>query len=236
MKIRQAPMADLIKYVAELYTHREDTIHDGIINLLDEYYCKLTHYNTIMPMGNSLMDDWCDMNWSSTMENCPFVPGLIIYKKDKNNNYVYGLLYHSGYIVPKEQQTLNMSYYDIDENGHVLSHTFLASDWEGWGAPTRYFSFDMSEYVDNNLWNFGERPLMKHKMGHDVKVLQTFIKKVFPEFVVTGYFDDATLEAIHNIQDFCNVPHTDYLNFKIPDARKVLGFLTNESTDIVLPG
>jgi hypothetical protein len=236
MKIRQAPMADLIKYVAELYTHREDTIHDGIINLLDEYYCKLTHYNTIMPMGNSLMDDWCDMNWSNTMENCPFVPGLIIYKKDKNNNYVYGLLYHSGYIVPKEQQTLNMSYYDIDENGHVLSHTFLSTDWEGWGAPTRYFSFDMSEYVDNNLWNFGERPLMKHKMGHDVKVLQTFIKKVFPEFIVTGYFDDATLEAIHNIQDFCNVPRTDYLNFKIPDARKVLEFLTNESVNIILPG
>ena len=236
MKIRQAPVADLVKYAADLYQHREDTIHDSIISLIDEYYCKLTHYKTIMPVGTSLMSDWCDMNWSSTMENCPYVPGLIIYKRDKNGKYIYGLLYHSGYIVPKEHQTLNMSYYDIDENGHIISHTFLVTDWEGWGAPTRYFSFDMNEYVDNNLWNFGERPLMKYKMGHDVKLFQLFLQKIFPELIADGYFNDTTLNALHDIQTICNVPHTDYINFKLPDGKKILSFLTNESPDIVFPG
>ena len=58
MKIRQAPVADLIKYVAELYVHREDNIHDSILSLMDEYYCKLSHYRTIMPVGTSIMSDW----------------------------------------------------------------------------------------------------------------------------------------------------------------------------------
>lgn len=235
MKIRQAPVADLIKYVAELYVHREDSIHDSILSLMDEYYCKLSHYRTIMPVGTSIMSDWCDMNWSDTMENCPYVPGLIIYRKE-NNKYIYGLLYHSGYIVPKEHQTLNMSYYDIDEKGYITSHTFLNTDWEGWGAPTRYFSFDLNEYVDNNLWNIGERPLMKHKMGHDVKILQTFFKQLDPDFIITGYFDEATLKMLHDVQTLCNVPKTDYINFKYPNGKKILSFLTNESPDIILPG
>lgn len=235
MKIRQAPVADLIKYVAKLYTHPNDTIHDSILGLMDEYYCKLSHYKTIMPVGTSIMSDWCDMNWSSTMENCPYVPGLIIYRKE-NNKYIYGLLYHSGYVVPKEQQTLNMSYYDIDEKGHLASHTFLNTEWEGWGAPVRYFSFDLNEYVDSNLWNFGERPLMKHKMGHDVKVFQTLLRQVIPELTITGYFDDDTLKALNEVQLICNVAPTQYFNFIIPDGKKVLSFLTNESPDIILPG
>jgi hypothetical protein len=77
---------------------------------------------------------------------------------------------------------------------------------------------------------------MKHKMGHDVKLFQLFLQKIFPELIADGYFNDATLNALHDIQTICNIPHTDYINFKLPDGKKILSFLTNESPDIVFPG
>lgn len=60
MKIRQAPVADLLKYIEDLYSDKENNIHDHILDLLDDYYCCLTRYKTIMPVGNDIMADWCD--------------------------------------------------------------------------------------------------------------------------------------------------------------------------------
>jgi len=52
-----------------------------------------------------------------------------------------------------------MAYYDIDKHGRIASHTYLQSDWDGWGAPTRFFKFPIEEYVDSNTWGLGERIL-----------------------------------------------------------------------------
>lgn len=229
MKIRQAPVADLLKYIEDLYSDKENNIHDHILDLLNDYYCCLTRYKTIMPVGNDIMADWCDQNWSTTMDNCPNVPGIIVYKNNKDGSKTYGLLYHSGYIVPKEYQTNYLGYFDIDKNGHIASHTYLSRDWDGWGAPTRYFFFDPSDYVESKDWDLGERPLMLNKMGHDVRVLQTLLKRHIKDLNVTGYFDMSTLEALNIIREFCSVPVGDTFIIKSPDGNKIMEYLTRDN-------
>lgn len=209
MKIRKAPVADLMKYIEELYEDKENNTHDHILDLINDYYCSITNHKSILPPAENYLIDWCDLNYSDTMENCPHVPGIIIYKNNPDGTKTYGLIYHSGYIVPRLYQTNYMAYFDIDKNGHLASHTYLASEWDGWGAPVRYFNFDPEDYVDSNNWCFGERPLIRNKMGHDVRVLQTLLNKVFPELKITGVFDEETVEALHSIQTLCNVPLSD---------------------------
>lgn len=209
MKIRKAPVADLMKYIEELYNDRENNKHKHILDLINDYYCSITNHETIIPPAKNYLADWCDCNFSDTMENCPNVPGIIVYKNNDDGTKTYGLIYHTGYIVPRMYQTNYMGYFDIDNHGHLTSHTYFTNDWDGWGAPVRYFFFPKEDYVDSNEWGFGERPLIKHKMGHDVKVLQSMLSKVFPELKITGYFDEETLEALHSIQKICNLPQSD---------------------------
>jgi hypothetical protein len=105
------------------------------------------------------------------MENCPNVPGIIVYRNKPDGTKMYGVLYHSGYITTENKQTNYLSYYYAHPEGHINSHSYLASDWDGWGAPVRYFSFSPDVYVENRLWALGERPLSLHNMGHDVRQL-----------------------------------------------------------------
>lgn len=227
MKIRQAPVADLLKYVEELFENKTNTKCKNVLDLLDTYYCLLSSYKTIKPIGEFYLADWCDLNYSTTMENCPNVPGIIVYKKRPNNTYVYGLLFHSGQILSKEYQTEYLSYYDVDKNGFVMTHTYLAKEWDGWAAPIRFFNYG-DDYIDNHDWCFGDRPLTIHKMGHDVKYFQTMLHTVYPDIEVSGYFDENTLEALHNLQKLCNVSNSDFFNVKSPDGKKLLAFITNE--------
>lgn len=227
MKIRQAPVADLMKYIDELYADRENNKHKHILNVIDKYYCSITNHKTIMPICDDFLGDWCDLNYSPTMENCPNVPGLIIYKNNPDGSKTYGLMYHSGYIVPRLYQTDYMAYYDIDKHGHIASHTYLQSEWDGWGAPTRFFSFNPEDYQDSSVWTLGERPLMKHKFGHDVRQLQTLLHKIYPEIPLTGYFDDKTLEVLHFIQYWCKIPQTDIFILNSPEGQKILELLNN---------
>lgn len=227
MKIRQAPVADLLKYVEELFENKINTKCENVLDLLDTYYCLLSSYKTIKPIGEFCLADWCDLNHSATMENCPNVPGIIVYKKRPNNAYVYGLLFHSGQILSKDYQTEYLSYYTIDKNGYLIANTYLAKEWDGWAAPIRFFNYG-EDYVDNHDWCFGDRPLTIHRMGHDVKYFQTMLRTIYPDIEVSGYFDENTLEALHNLQKLCNVSNSDFFNIKSPDGRKLLAFITNE--------
>lgn len=227
MKIRKAPVADLMKYVEELFNNKTYTKCDDILDVLDTYYCLLTSYKTIKPIGEFCIADWCDLNHSTTMENCPNVPGIIVYKKRPDNHYIYGLLFHSGQILSKEYQTEYLSYYTIDKNGYLITNTYLAKEWDGWAAPIRYFDYG-DTYTNSEEWVFGERPLDLHKMGHDVKYFQTMLQKVFPETNITGYFDEATLEKLHNLQTLCNVPNSNLFNIKTPEGKKLLAFITSD--------
>jgi hypothetical protein len=72
MKIRQAPVADLLKYLEDLYNERPKNFRtSNILNVINKYYCSLTNHKTIMPVGTDFMNDWCDLNHADTMINCP---------------------------------------------------------------------------------------------------------------------------------------------------------------------
>lgn len=228
MKIRQAPVADLLNYLQEIYMERPKDIRtSNILNIVNKYYCSLTNHKTILPVGNDFMTDWCDLNHSNTMENCPNVPGIIVYRNKPDGTKMYGVLYHSGYITTENKQTNYLSYYYAHPEGHINSHSYLASDWDGWGAPVRYFSFSPDVYIENRLWALGERPLSLHNMGHDVRQLQAFLSKANEQVIVNGYFDKATLEALHEVQSWCNLPVSDTFELNT-DGQKIISFLTGD--------
>ena len=103
MKIRPAPMADLLNYLDDLYnSHAKLKPATSIIELINDYYCSLTNHKTIMSVGNDFLNDWCDLNYDKRMENCPNVPGILIYKNRPNGTKFYGILYHSGHITAPE--------------------------------------------------------------------------------------------------------------------------------------
>lgn len=228
MKIRQAPVADLLKYLNNLYDTRPKTLKvTNILNLIDKYYCSITNHKTISPIGGDYMNDWCDLNHSDCMDNCPNVPGIIVYKNKPNGTRQYAILYHSGYISSPRMQTNFLSYYYAHPEGHINSHTYLASDWDGWGAPVRYFSFSEEDYIDSRFWALGERPLTINSYGHDVRQLQGLLKRAHPEIPVDGYFESNTLEALHETQSWCNIPLKDIFRLD-SEGNKIIEFLTND--------
>lgn len=225
MKIRQAPVADLLKYLEGLYNDRPKTFRtSNILNVINKYYCSLTNHKTIMPVGNDFMNDWCDLNHADTMKNCPNVPGILVYKNKPDGSKMYGILYHSGYITTSNKQTNFLSYYFAHPEGHIGSHSFHTDDWDGWGAPIRYFSFPAEDYVDNRFWALGERPLTLHSLGHDVRQLQAFLHKANENVPVHGYFESATLDALHEVQSWCNLPVNDVFELN-KDGQKIIDFL-----------
>lgn len=231
MKIKRAPVADLMKYFDELYENRRDYTNYSIFHIINKYYCSLTNHKTIMPINDDFINDWCDSNNSAAMEVCPHCPGTIIYKNLPDGTRRYGIIYHSGYVVPASKQTNYMSYYFVDEDGHVTSHVYLASDWDGWGMPTRYFYFDTKDYVESNSWQLGERTLQKHCFGHDVRVFQAMLAQAHTDLIVNGYFDDKTLEALHFTQYWCNVPQTNEIDITSPNGKKIIQFLVKSQVN-----
>ena len=225
MKIRQAPVADLLKYLEGLYNDRPKTFRtSNILNVINKYYCSLTNHKTIMPVGNDFMNDWCDLNHADTMKNCPNVPGILVYKNKPDGSKMYGILYHSGYITSSNKQTNFLSYYFAHPEGHVGSHSFHVDDWDGWGAPIRYFSFPVEDFIDSRFYGLGERPLTLHSYGHDVRQLQSFLKKANENVPVHGYFESKTLDALHEVQSWCNLPTNDIFDLA-EGGQKIIDFL-----------
>lgn len=228
MKIRQASIIDLLNYLEELYINRYPCQVSNILNIVDQYYCNLSNYKTILPLGNDFLTDWCDLNYSHTMENCPNIPGIIVYKTKANGTKAYGILYHSGHIAATTNKQINfLSYYYIHSDGYVSSHSFCLKDWDGWGAPIRYFNFPEDLYTDSRFWALGERSLTLHSLGHDVRQLQAFLHKVNENVPIHGYFESATLDALHEVQSWCNLPVSD--NFELnKGGQKIIDFLVGD--------
>jgi hypothetical protein len=190
MKFRPAPAEDLINYVNELYIAKKNKYkYNTIFDVMNEYYCSLSNHRTILPLKELAFEDWCDLNISDTMDNCPKTSGVIIYKTE-NKKRQYGLLYYSGIASLKPNaQTDNLSYYDIDSTGCLVSHPFLITEWEGWGVPAKYFNLNFKDYIDSNNRFFGERVLKFGELGHDIMLFQTILQRVFPEIKITRIFD-----------------------------------------------
>ena len=225
MKIRQAPVADLLKYLEGLYNDRPKTFRtSNILNVINKYYCSLTNHKTIMPVGNDFMNDWCDLNHADTMKNCPNVPGILVYRNKPDGTKMYGILYHSGYITTSDKQVDFLSYYFAHPEGHVGSHSYHPSDWDGWGAPIRYFSFPAEDFIDSRFYSLGERPLSLHSDGHDVRQLQSFLHKANENVPVHGYFESRTLDALHEVQSWCNLPTSDIFDLN-KEGQKIIDFL-----------
>ena len=229
MKIRQAPVADLMKYIEEQYERKDKCSYKDIFDIINKYYVSITNFTSILPYKNTLIEDWCGLNFSNTIDNCPNTPGIIIYKTLPNGSKHYGLLYHSGYIVPKEFQTNCLAYFDLDSNGHLTSHTYLMDEWDGWCAPVRYFSYAPENYVDTHTLNLGERAFTIGDAGHDVIIFQKLLLKMYPEITVNGIVDTATFNAIQELQKICNCKQIKYFNAKSPDGNKIMRFLLNEN-------
>lgn len=226
MKIRQAPVADLLKYFNELYENRFNSSVEiiNIIDIINNYYCSLTKHKTILPITDDILNDWCDLNHSDTMENCPNVPGVIVYKIRPNGSKMYGILYHSGYIVSGMAQMNYLSYYFAHADGHIGSHTFIPEEWDGWGVPIRYFSYPESDYIDSRLWELGERELTLHSYGHDVRQLQALLYKANPQVPLHGYFENNTLQALHESQSWCNIAESDVFVPNSIEGKKIIEF------------
>lgn len=229
MKIRQAPVADLMKYVEELYEDRENNKHRHIIEVLEKYYCSISNFVEIMPIGKNFIYEWCGINTANTMENCPNVPGIIVYKNNPDGSKTYGLIYHSGYIIPRKYQTDYMGYFDVDKKGHITSHTYLASDWDGWGAPTRFFKFDEEDFIDGNTWVLGERKLSKGCFGYDVRSLQNLLLKIEPSTPQTGHFDEKTEEALLLSQTMYKLPKNKVLDCESINGEKLIDYLADKA-------
>lgn len=224
MKIRKAPVADLLDYLEELYNEKKHHNFNNILQVINRYYSTLSNHKNIMPINDAVLEDWCDLNFSDTMKNCPNVPGILIYQTAPNGARKYGLLYHSGYIY--NRQTDFLSYYDIGQFGKVCSHTYYQPDWEGWGAPTRFFKFPEEDYIDSNEWTLGERPLELNCMGHDVRQLQQFLKKAHENVEVSGHFDEKTEKAVKDTQIWTNQSPTG--KFELENGgQKIVDFLTS---------
>lgn len=205
MKFKRAPVADLLAYAEGLYDNKKILYRvPNVLQLISNYYSKLTKHESIMPVGDLVLEDWCEFNYSNVMKNCPNIPGLIVYRDNYKGEREWGLLYHSGYICGPDRQTNFLSFLSINDEGRVTSHTYHWSEWDGWGAPVRYFYFPEDVYVESYTWRLGERPLELHTFGHDVKMLQTMLYKAHPEISLTGYFDEATEKALKETQTWAN--------------------------------
>ena len=230
MKIRQAPIAGLIKYLEKLYDERpKDFRTSNIINVVNKYYCSLTNHKTIIPPGNDIMNDWCDLNWSNDMKTCPNIPGLIVYKNKPDGSRFYGVLYHGGYITTPDKQTNFLSYFFAHHEGRVGAHSFHIDDWDGWGAPIRYFSFNTEDYIDTRFWELGERELSFGSFGHDVRQLQGLLQKMFVEIEITSIFDEMTLNALQSVQKLCNIPITENFDCSNTKGQRVIEFLAEKN-------
>ena len=229
MKTRPAPVADLISYISDIYINKNKrNKYKNIFQIMDEYYCKLSKYKSILPVEDFAFEDWCDLNWDNDINTCPNTPGIIVYKNIENTRK-YGILYYSGMITSQENQTDNLSYYEISASGIIASHGYQQDDWHGWGAPTKYFELDPNDYIDSEHRYFGERILRKDMFGHDVVLLQKILQKIFPDLEITRRFDEATLAALHEIQKFINIPEENIFNCKTVSGKKILNFILNKN-------
>lgn len=219
MRIYKAPIADVVKYITEIHNSANSKNYRSILQMMSEYYCSLSNRGSIVPLEGTCMADWCEDNYSDNMTKCPRASGILL-QRQKNNRYEYGLT------------CLNLFSNELDCFVMGLQHSiyvkaFDPEEWDFWGAPVRYFQFRDKDYKDAREYDLGERILYKGDFGHDVKILQHMLARVYDEVPQNGVFDKTTLEAYQQAQTWCGFIQTNYFCYDSDAAEEVLEFLNN---------
>ena len=227
MKIKQAPITDLLKYMETLYYEKIVVgEHKHILDIINQYYGLISKHKNILAAGNDFLQDWSDLNYNTSISDCPNVPGIIVYRRGPNNTRHYALLYHSGQIAPANAQTEFLSYFEVNVHNMIESHAYLQSEWEGWCAPTRYFYFNEDNYIDNKNWQLGERVLSAGMAGHDVMQLQSLLKNMHTDLAITGRFDDQTLKCLQETQRLCGHTSNNNFDYNTKEGKTLITFVS----------
>lgn len=219
MRIYKASAADMVKYIMEIHSAANSKNYQSILQIISEYYCNLSNRGSIVPLEGTCMVDWCVDNYSADMEKCPRTSGILLQRRH-HNRYEYGVTCFEEY---SEKQDCLV----IGAQNRVIVKAFNPDDWDFWGAPVRYFQFEDTEYKDAREYDLGERILRIGDFGHDVKVLQHMLARVYDEVPQNGILDKTTMNAYQEAQTWCGFIQTNYFCYDSDAAEEVLEFLNN---------
>ena len=91
MKIKRAPVSDLIAYFIELYNKDiTGTEHTFIPDIISSYYQKIAG-SRIPIYEKILIEDWCFSSWGE-IEDMPWTEGVLV----KNKNGDFGITCYTG--------------------------------------------------------------------------------------------------------------------------------------------
>lgn len=138
MKIKKAPVSDLIAYFIELYNKDiTGTEYTSIPDMISSYYQKIAG-SRIPIYEKILIEDWCFSSWGE-IEDMPWTEGVLVKNKDGN----FGI---TCYVGARDMGKANYDEYDLlyvyflDHN--ILSRTYFhPEDWEVYGIMTEYFLY-----------------------------------------------------------------------------------------------
>ena len=138
MKIKKAPVSDLIAYFIELYNKDiTGTEYTSIPDIISSYYQKIAG-SRIPIYEKILIEDWCFSSWGE-IEDMPWTEGVLV----KNKNGDFGITCYTG---ARDMGRANYDEYDLlyvyflDHN--ILSREYFhPEDWEFYGIMTEYFLY-----------------------------------------------------------------------------------------------
>lgn len=200
MDIRQAPIKDLIDYFKEAEKNEQEST--SIIKTISEYYTKLTGYDIepFYDIPEIVLPEWSFGDYIHVSDfNLP--DGILVANGDK-----WGLTYN---VENPFDLGLLTKVWIIYEN-KISSEAYIPKYWNCGGYISKYFNYP----EQTNYWNkFGDRILKYGDNGIDVMVFQRVLAAIVPEIIISGEFDNLTLEAYHKAQENLNItPIVDTYN------------------------
>lgn len=191
MKIKKAPVSDLVAYFIELYNQDiTGTQYTSIPDIISTYYHKIAG-SRIPIYEKILIEDWCFGSWGE-IEDMPWTEGILV--KDKNGNF--GITCYTG---ARNMGKANYDEYDL-LYVYYLDHNILTrayfhpEDWPTYGIMTEYFLYRNINVGQH--FTLGTRSLGYGRSGQDVLMLQKLLRAYGCQVDTSGYFDEATEKAV----------------------------------------
>lgn len=193
MKIKKAPVSDLIAYFIELYNQDiTGTEYVSIPDIISSYYQKIAG-SRIPIYEKILIEDWCFSSWGE-VEDMPWTEGVLV--KDKNGDF--GITCYAG---ARNMGKANYDEYDLlyvyflDHN--ILSRKYFhPEEWEFYGIMTEYFLYRNINVGQH--YTLGTRSLGPGRSGNDVLMLQKLLRAYDSQTELSGYFDTSTEKSVKN--------------------------------------
>lgn len=206
MKIKKAPVSDLIAYFIELYNKDiTGTEHTSIPDIISSYYQKIAG-SRIPIYEKILIEDWCFSSWGE-IEDMPWTEGVLV----KNKNGDFGITCYTG---ARDMGRANYDEYDL-LYVYFLDHNILTreyfhpEDWELYGIMTEYFLYKNINVGQH--YTLGTRSLGPGRSGNDVLMLQKLLRVYDGKTELSGYFDKDTEKSVKNAQYSFSLPATGML-------------------------